>query len=158
MKYPAAGILAIPFQKSKDLLTILEPARKGLNGQFHLINIQVSGVRVSGKKGTVRFTFEDPFSIAKSEEEIIGSWICFPKELLKDQKDLFVFQLIGMKIFCNKEEVGTVQDYFETGAHGVLTIEMKDGIEVMVPYVDEFVFVDLAGGKITIDRLYEFIV
>jgi 16S rRNA processing protein RimM len=53
-------------------------------------------------------------------------------------KDLFERNLIGFKVFRNKEYLGHVIDFFETPANQVVEIKFSDGKETLIPFVDSF--------------------
>ena len=48
-------------------------------------------------------------------------------------------QLIGLQVISeNEEQIGTVVEILVTGANDVLVVQQKDNIEVLLPYVSEY--------------------
>ncbi len=76
-------------------------------------------------------------------EGIIGSWLCINKEIMNQIDDLY-FLHIKEKLVKDKNlnDIGFVKDYMETGAHGILVIELTLPKylhkEIFVPFVDEY--------------------
>jgi ribosomal 30S subunit maturation factor RimM len=72
-------------------------------------------------------------------DDIIGSWLCIKKESIKQKGELFFFDIKGKMV---KDEfhrpIGNIIDYLETGAHGILIIELDDKKQIFVPFIQEY--------------------
>ncbi|KQC07193.1 MAG: hypothetical protein APR54_01130 [Candidatus Cloacimonas sp. SDB] len=44
-----------------------------------------------------------------------------------------------MEIFYQHKKIGTLIEIFNNNAHDILVVELNDGKEIMIPYVDRFV-------------------
>ena len=92
-------------------------------------------------------------------EELDGWWICVEQErLIAGSDELYWFQVLGLPVRDEAgEAVATTAGYLETGAHGVLRLETPDGQEVLIPFVEQFVSVDLEGGCLRIPDFADFL-
>ncbi|MDH5657333.1 MAG: hypothetical protein OEZ34_15585, partial [Spirochaetia bacterium] len=92
-------------------------------------------------------------------ESIKGSWICIDKDILNEDSSLFVFQFMNSEVYekDDGESIAIVVDYFDNGAQGILVTKTNDGIEVMVPFIDEFVTFNKAEKKMLIPSFRQFI-
>ena len=64
--------------------------------------------------------------------------------------------LSGMKVFFQDRLMGIVVESFFNGAQEVITIESKDGKEIMVPLVDAYV-VEIDEEKIVLKNIEGFL-
>lgn len=61
--------------------------------------------------------------------------------------------IIGMKVYSNNKEVGTVTEIMKNVAHDILVIE-KDEKRSLVPYIDEFIEkIDVDNKRIDIKEI-----
>ena len=44
-----------------------------------------------------------------------------------------------MEIFYHQKKIGTLIEIFNNNAHDILVVELNDGKEIMIPYVDRFI-------------------
>lgn len=62
------------------------------------------------------------------------------KDLIKlPEKHFFIHDLIGLKVFGKQEILGVVKDVLKLPANDVMVIETKDGSEMMIPFVLQFI-------------------
>ncbi len=66
------------------------------------------------------------------------------------QEDETLDHLIGYKALFAEQDLGEVRDYFHNNAQYVLVIELKDGQELLVPFVDHFVTAVLDDPKVIV--------
>ena len=60
--------------------------------------------------------------------------------------------IIGMNVYSNNKEIGIVTDILRSKAHDILVIE-KDKKRYLVPYIDEFVNIDIKNNKIAVNEI-----
>lgn len=60
--------------------------------------------------------------------------------------------IIGMNVYSDTKEIGLVTDILKSKAHDILVIE-KDKKRYLVPYIDEFVNIDINNKKIMINEI-----
>ena len=150
IKPPINCWIYLPADGGKIASTMLDPARKGLLTDGELRPARLKSRKVTGNKGMV---VVEPQSGGPLDA---GMWICIEKRLLEATQGIYLYQIIGIPVYCAGIDRGVIKDYFETGAHGVLVVKASDGHEIMVPYVDEFVRVDLANQRAEIEALDDF--
>jgi 16S rRNA processing protein RimM len=112
--------------------------------------------RLQGRPGEVRLGLKG-IGDRDAAEALRGSWV------LGDPRDLatlppgehYWYELIGCRVEGQDgENIGTVKEIWETGAHDVLVIETADGRRVLLPTVDEFLReVDVAGRRLVIEAI-----
>src|SRR6185437_4879748 len=71
----------------------------------------------------------------------------------QDPDEFYDHQLVGLRVITTVgDEVGEVAEVLHLPAQDVLAIKRTDGIEVLVPFVQELVpAVDLDRGSVTVD-------
>ena len=84
-----------------------------------------------------------------------------PCELHRDREEFpeleegtyYVTDLLGLKaVDTEGNHVGKISNYFETPAHLVFTVRLKNGEEIDLPYIDQFFpAVDLEKGEVTVN-------
>lgn len=81
--------------------------------------------------------------------------IATPKDELPEleQDEYYWVDLIGLTaILPNGNELGTVDELFETGANDVIVVKTSDEKELLAPYIDDVVLdIDLEQGTMTLD-------
>ena len=60
--------------------------------------------------------------------------------------------IIGMNVYSDTKEIGLVTDILKSKAHDILVIE-KDKKRYLVPYIDEFVKIDIENSQVLIDEI-----
>ncbi len=71
---------------------------------------------------------------------------------LEDPDEYYYFQLLGLDVFLpDGQRVGLLKHVMETGSHDNLVISEESGSEVLVPFVQAMVTVELEAGRIVID-------
>jgi 16S rRNA processing protein RimM len=71
----------------------------------------------------------------------------------QDPDEFYDHQLVGLRVITTAgDEVGEVAEVLHLPAQDVLAIKRTDGVEVLVPFVQELVpAVDLDRGSVTVD-------
>ncbi len=68
-----------------------------------------------------------------------------------DEDEYYISDLIGLAVFENDVQIGTVKDVLETGANDVYQIERIDGTELLLPAIRQCVLkVDVEGGRMDV--------
>ncbi len=138
------------------LKNVLAPSSRGI-GAGDLFPARVLGLRLVKGGALLDLASADGGTFADS---LAGCWLCIPRSLLEADDGIYRFQLIGLDVReqGDGEPVGTIKDYFETGAHGILTIRMlNDNAEVLVPFIDEFTELRFSDGFVLIPTLRDFL-
>lgn len=74
-----------------------------------------------------------------------------PMQLPEDPDEFYDHQLIGLSVFHQNIEIGTISDVIHLPAQDLLAIQRENESEVLVPFVTEFVpVVDIKAGRIEI--------
>ena len=71
-----------------------------------------------------------------------------------DEGEYYIKDLIGLEVFDAKDNspVGVLEDVIQNTAQDIYLIKTKDGSEVLVPAVKEFIKdIDVAAGRIYIN-------
>lgn len=73
-------------------------------------------------------------------EELVGGRLVIPEadtwEL--DDDEFYEYDLIGLRaVTADGKEIGRVKEIMKTGAADVLVVELADGREALIPFVDE---------------------
>ncbi len=111
---------------------------------------RVNQVKQKGDGYTIAFR-----GIESSEDVkcFTGAQAFVPTEYLPDTDDdecLTYDQLIGLRLFDGKQELGTVADVDDTTENVVLDVETADGRHILVPAADDFIDdIDLEQNIIT---------
>lgn len=105
------------------------------NLKFNIIPITLKELITRKKSLIVFFETKEPLW-----EDIIGSWICINKAKIKEDRDIYFFDIKEKIVVDDKQNpIGKVSDYIETGAHGILVIELKETQKLIyIPFVDEY--------------------
>jgi 16S rRNA processing protein RimM len=73
-------------------------------------------------------------------------------ELPEDEDEFYDRQLVGITAYQNGEAVGVVTDVLHLPGQDVLSIELTDGREMLLPFIAEFVpVVDIAARRLEIE-------
>lgn len=69
--------------------------------------------------------------------------------------EYYLHQILGLNVITDEgQPLGTVTDWIETGANGVLVVRREDGTDVLLPDIDEVVLkIDLDAGQMTVHIL-----
>ena len=138
-----------PFNRDSTLLTSARRIQVGRHRE-RTRAYTIDGLRTDAKGCLVRFAEIDDRDVAKglTNQMWFESRDVFP-ELADDE--VYYTDLIGLVVRTVEGEiVGRVKDVLDIGPSDILVID-RDGQEVMVPNVDEFVrSMDLDAGEITI--------
>lgn len=69
----------------------------------------------------------------------------------KDKETFFHYQLVGLKVMCRDEELGTISRIHDFGATDIIEIKTRDR-EYLVPFTkEEIPIIDLESGLIQIN-------
>lgn len=70
-----------------------------------------------------------------------------------EEGEFYYFQIIGLPVYdVNKGYIGDVKEILTPGANDVWVVEMEDGDEVLLPYIDDVILnVDLDQKKIDVE-------
>jgi 16S rRNA processing protein RimM len=68
------------------------------------------------------------------------------------QDEVYYHELIGVRVFANRQLIGTVREVYETGGADLLAVERESGDELLIPFVRQIVHrVDVERGELEID-------
>ena len=68
-----------------------------------------------------------------------------------EEDEYYISDLIGLAVYENDEQIGTVRDVMETGANDVYVIARTDGSELLLPAIRQCILkVDVAGGRMDV--------
>lgn len=100
------------------------------------------------------------FAGIDTPEEIrkyMGNDLLIPREkaIPLEKGEFYIPDLIGLPVFTEEgRELGTLKELFPTGANYVMNVEMKNGKEVLIPYIADCVKgIDPLKGRITVRLL-----
>ncbi len=72
-------------------------------------------------------------------------------DLPEDEDEFYDRQLVGLRVLENEAQVGLIEDVLHLPGHDLLSIRLKDGREMLLPFVEEFVpEIDLESSTIHI--------
>ncbi len=81
-------------------------------------------------------------------------FISFEDRRELNDDEFFIFDLIGLKGYCNNQYIGELIDVIESLANDVYVFKSENGHEILVPAVKEFILdVDLKSGKILLNLI-----
>jgi len=146
------------YRPPKTERNLLTAAIQGPNENGEFFRAFIKDVKLRERDGQAQIERTTP---VMAPEALVGCWLCVPKSrLLEDSTSVYCFQLLGCRIqeSPESEAIARVDDYFETGAHGVLGTVMEDGREVLLPFLESFVELRLEEGIIIVPRYRDFIV
>lgn len=104
-------------------------------------------------RGEVRLRLE---GVTRREDvqPLIGLLVTASPDLLPDlpEGEFYWYELVGCRVeSAQGEDVGTVREIWETGAHDVLLVEDEDGVRRLVPTAEALLeTIDLAARKIVV--------
>lgn len=107
----------------------------------------------TGRGGEVRLLLD---GVAKRAQagELVGQLITAPAAALEPlpEGEFYWYELIGCGVESEAgEQVGTVREIWETGAHDVLVVKDEDGVRRLIPTAAELMKeVDLAARRIIV--------
>ena len=68
-----------------------------------------------------------------------------------EEDEYYISDLIGLNVYENDVQIGTVKDVLQTGANDVYQILKTDGTELLLPAIRECVLkVDVKGGRMDV--------
>ncbi len=76
-----------------------------------------------------------------------------PKEwaLPLEENEYYVQDLVGLEVYENDVKIGVMKDVMFTGANDVYVIELDDGRELLLPYIEECVLgIDLEANRMDV--------
>ena len=120
------------------------------NGEYREVDL----IRVAGvQKGRVFLQGE---GLAELPEI---SWLCIDRKYLENGTDLYFFQIKDCDVKDREggPVLGHLRDYFETGAHGIFSIEMESGEEVLIPARPEIFHRDAEGKSLIVPSLADYL-
>jgi 16S rRNA processing protein RimM len=91
----------------------------------------------------------------EAARDFAGALLTVPEDDLRPlaPDQYYRHDLVGLTVRNTEQvEIGSVSDVLEAGGTEILVIQKENGKELLVPFVDEFVYaVDAPGGRLTID-------
>jgi 16S rRNA processing protein RimM len=104
---------------------------------------------VKNSKGSFSFKFRD-FNSEEDIDILIGKEVFVSKkELIKLPEDFyFIHDLIGSRVLRNNVEIGKIKNVVSFPANDVYVIENKQGKEILVPAVHDYVEDFDPAGKV----------
>jgi len=107
----------------------------------------------TGRKGEVRLRF-DGVEGREAVRRLVGMLVTTPATRLPELPagEFYWYELIGCQVESEGgEQVGTVREIWETGAHDVLVVEDEEGVRRLIPTAAELMKdVDLAARRIIV--------
>ncbi len=104
-------------------------------------------------KDRVILKFKGVDTMTAAEELVGGRLIISDAEAWElDDDEFYEYDLIGLQaVTTDGESIGRVKELLRTGGADVLVVELRDGREAMIPFVDEICpTVDLEAGQIVV--------
>jgi 16S rRNA processing protein RimM len=130
-----------------------------LGGKRDVVLVRSDGVRSilalkvrsgAGKRLIGKFEGVDSRELAEAMQgALFGVALAALPELGPDE--FYLRDVIGLPVYVDGVEVGKVCDIHQTSAHDVLEVAMDDETE-FVPIRPELVDIDVAGGRVDVDR------
>ncbi len=110
-------------------------------GEWKSVKIAEGKSQQGGKTVVVKLDGVDDREVAKV---YMGCDIAiYRDQLLSQTGDYYWIQLIGCTVTnCQNEQLGTVTELVETGAHDVLRVE-REGRSTLIPFVEERFVLDI---------------
>ncbi len=106
-----------------------------------------------GRKGEVRLRF-DGIEGREAVAALVGMVVTSPATLLPrlPEGEFYRYELIDCRVVSESgQELGTVLEIWETGAHDVLVVEDEDGVRRLIPTASELMKqVDLVSRRIVV--------
>lgn len=160
---PVVAYLYFPELQALSSKEVVEPALKGLPEEIDPIAVEIVALRKGSQKRGGR---EAELSIVPREaeerypEEWDGGWVCLPKKLLAETGHFYFFQLKGCTVHRseNTDRVAVIENLIDNGAHTILVTRTNDQKEVLIPFVDHYVTVDLMQNRIIVPDFDFFVV
>ena len=93
----------------------------------------------------------------RNDAELLKDKLCYIDESMLvdlDEGEYYIKDLIGLEVFDEKDNslVGVLEDVIQNTAQDIYLVKTKDGSEVLVPAVKEFIKdIDIAAGRIYIN-------
>lgn len=93
----------------------------------------------------------------RNDAELLKDKLCYIDESMLsdlDEGEYYIKDLIGLEVFDEKDNslVGVLDDVIQNTAQDIYLVKTKDGSEVLVPAVKEFIKdIDIAAGRIYIN-------
>ena len=109
--------------------------------------------RINEKKLLIEFIEINSIDAAKG---LNGFQIKIRRDLLPEKKedDFYYNDLLGMKVYEDKEYLGDILDIMETAAHDILVIITNEQNEILIPLVDNFVKkIDFESNSILVELI-----
>tara|TARA_B100001939_G_scaffold347331_1_gene368634 strand:- start:30134 stop:30565 length:432 start_codon:yes stop_codon:yes gene_type:complete len=121
------------------------------------ISVEVHKEGKAGQADRGHIRIESQSEPPSMQEGFRDFWVFVDAETLqRSSKDLYAFQLLHFE--CLDRATGSreakITGYQETGAHGILEVELPEGREILVPLVPPHATVDLEKGIIEFNDLH----
>lgn len=104
-------------------------------------------------RGEVRLRLEG-VSRREDVQPLVGLLVTASPELLPElpEGEFYWYELVGCRVeSAQGEDIGTVREIWETGAHDVLLVEDADGVRRLVPTAEALLeTIDLAAKRIVV--------
>lgn len=93
----------------------------------------------------------------RTSAELYRNWELFVSRenaIPLEEGEYYVADLIGIKVYTEKEHLGILKDVLQTGANDVYVVESAQYGEVLIPAIKECILhVDPAGGRMEVHLL-----
>jgi len=136
------------------------PAIRGLDERGVLEKKYVLDLKYQGKKGRVVLQEREEGG-SLDPEQYIGAWLCLPRAdfTSREPNELYLVELKGLPVRAepNGAQLARVEDFFETGAHGVLVTRTPEGMDCLIPFHEDFIDWTTDKSCILIPRYNEFL-
>ncbi|OQA77730.1 MAG: Ribosome maturation factor RimM [Tenericutes bacterium ADurb.Bin239] len=110
--------------------------------------LTIESVRI--QKGLLIISFKEINDINIAENYVKGLLFLKKSDVTLEAGYFFLDDLLGMKVVLeDKTPVGKVTEILEYAAYHTLRVKRKDGNDVLIPYIEEFIIsTDLASKTI----------
>jgi 16S rRNA processing protein RimM len=116
-------------------------------GEDEPVPVRLERIGGSDRRPLLRF---DGIDSRDQAATLSGSLLLAAGGPLDELPQYVVGELIGLRAVCGDRELGVVADVLQGVVHDILQIAGDDGVEVLVPLVDELVTVDEDAGLVIV--------
>ena len=115
------------------------------------LNLTVAGVKYFKNMVILKFKGIDNINDVEKYRGC-SLWVTRENAVELDEDEYFVCDMIGLDVITDEgDKLGELTDVIQTGANDVYVVKTKEGKEVLLPAIDEFVLiVDLEENTMTV--------